>query len=82
MQRHELDFGKEASFDLKSPQEAADMGADPFAFTEPANAKMAKQGWTATIAALQPSAYATVPARPCPRGALPMPCFLSSKRFI
>jgi microtubule-associated protein-like 6 len=58
MQRLELDFESEGAHPTKTASEAADMGMDPFVFNEPANVKMAKQGWTNAIASLQPTAYA------------------------
>ncbi len=57
MKRHELDYEYEGEHAPKSAQEAADLGSDPFAFTGPSDSKMAKQGWVAAIASLQPSEF-------------------------
>jgi microtubule-associated protein-like 6 len=58
MQRHELDFEAEGEHPRKTPQQVANLDSDPFAFTSPANATMAAQGWTTSIASLHPTAHA------------------------
>lgn len=64
MQRSELDYAKEASFAPKASAEAADAASDPFRFSAPATAKMAKQGWTSSVAALAPAAFNGRPPDP------------------
>ena len=58
-------YGEYEGFhEAKTEAAAANVSCDPFAFTGSADSKMAKQGWVAATASLQPSEFSE--ARPDP----------------